>query len=339
VSPAVKGGKPKGGRAVGEASGGARKGRAVAGASDGDRATRGATAVSNGKPDRANGDRAKPRGAAGRGLKGGKAKEPARPRSTASAPPPGAHDWVSFPDPDEDRTWVVDVTFLLSHWQCIYGAGCQGVLTGPAPELEQGCCSYGAHFTGDEDVERVLAAAATLTTTEWQHHRAGHRRDGSLDVLTNGPDGATVTRQTGGACLFLNRPGFAGGAGCALHAAALQRGERPMDLKPDVCWQLPLRREDETDSTGHVTSVVCEWDRRHWGEGGLEFHWWCTEAPEAFTGRRAVYEELSDELCAMVGEQPYRLIIAELERRRAAATAPLPHPAAVPIAMPTRKRP
>ncbi len=204
--------------------------------------------------------------------------------------------------------------------------------------MQQGCCSYGAHFTGDEDVERVLAAAATLTPTEWQHHRAGHRRDGSLDVLAKGPDGVSVTRQTAGACLFLNRPGFAGGAGCALHAAALQRSERPMDLKPDVCWQLPLRREDETDSTGHVTSMVCEWDRRHWGEGGLEFHWWCTEAPEAFTGRRAVYEELADELCAMVGEEPYRLIVAELERRRGAATTPLPHPAAVPIAMPKRKR-
>jgi len=310
VSPAVKGGRPKGGRS-------------------GD--------------DRSSDGRTKVGGTKGGGAKGGRAKEMAKPRPTAStppvsAPPLGAHDWVSFPDPDEDRTWVVDVTFLLSHWQCIYGAGCQGVLTGPAPELQQGCCSYGAHFTGDEDVERVLAAAATLTPAEWQHHRAGHRRDGSLDVLASGPDGASVTRQTAGACLFLNRPGFSGGAGCALHAAALQRGERPMDLKPDVCWQLPLRREDETDSTGHVTSMVCEWDRRHWGEGGLEFHWWCTEAPEAFTGRRAVYEELADELCAMVGEEPYRLIIAELERRRAAATTPLPHPAAVPIAMPKRKR-
>ena len=47
-------------------------------------------------------------------------------------------------------------------WQCIYGRGCQGVLTGPAPELAQGCCSYGAHFTDDDDADRVEAAARTL---------------------------------------------------------------------------------------------------------------------------------------------------------------------------------
>src|SRR5438067_12410898 len=87
-----------------------------------------------------------------------------------------AHEWVSFDDPDENRTWVFDVTFLLSHWGCIYGRGCQGVLTGPTPELMQGCCSYGAHFTDDEDVRRVEAAAATLGPDEWQFHAQGQRR-------------------------------------------------------------------------------------------------------------------------------------------------------------------
>ena len=241
-------------------------------------------------------------------------------------PPAGAHDWVSFPDPTEDRTWLIDVTFLLSRWRCIFGAGCQGVLTAPAPELEQGCCSYGAHFTGDEDVQRVIAAAATLTPDQWQFHDVGHAGDGSLDVLTTEPEGATVTRQADGACLFLNRPGFASGAGCALHGAALARGQRPMDLKPDVCWQLPLRREDETDVTGHVTSVVCQWDRRQWGEGGLEFDWWCTEAPEAFSGRQAVYESMADELRELVGAAVHDLLVTELGRRRASSVTALDHP-------------
>jgi hypothetical protein len=250
-----------------------------------------------------------------------------------TAPPQGAHDWVSFPDPREDRTWVVDVTFLLSRWRCIFGDGCQGVLTGPAPELMQGCCSYGAHFIDDEDVERVVAAAATLTPEDWQFHQGD-----DLDVVEDGEDGATVTRQVDGACIFLNRPGFQGGAGCALHAAALRRRERPMDLKPTVCWQLPLRREDEVDATGHVTSVVRQWDRRHWGEGGFEFDWWCTEAPEAFTGQQAVYESMADELREMVGTRTYRMLVAELERRRAAPTRALPHPAEQPVRLTTKKR-
>ena len=50
---------------------------------------------------------------------------------------------------------MFDVTFLESSWTCIYGQGCHGVLTGPADELVQGCCSYGAHFTGKKDLKRV----------------------------------------------------------------------------------------------------------------------------------------------------------------------------------------
>jgi hypothetical protein len=250
----------------------------------------------------------------------------------------GAHEWVSFDDPDEDRTWLVDVTFLLSNWQCIFGAGCQGVLTGPTPELEQGCCSYGAHFTDDDDIARVEHAAARLTDAEWQFHDRGRRQDGSLRIVKTTKDGTRLTPQAEGACVFLNRPGFAGGAGCALHAAAVARNERPMDWKPDVCWQLPLRREDEVDATGHVTSVVRQWDRRHWGEGGFEFAWWCTEAPEAFTGSSAVYQSMAAEIEALMGKPAYTLIVAELERRRAAASPPLTHPATVALAPPRKKK-
>ena len=89
--------------------------------------------------------------------------------------PADAHEWVSFEDPTEARTWRFDVTFLLSHWECIYGKGCQGVLTAPAPELVQGCCSYGAHMTGDDDVARVKAAAKTLTNDQWQFAEQGRR--------------------------------------------------------------------------------------------------------------------------------------------------------------------
>src|SRR5918994_2179629 len=56
-----------------------------------------------------------------------------------------------------------------------------------------------------------------------------------------GNDERTNTRVVGGACIFLNRPGFAGGAGCALHLAAMDAGEPPIEWKPSVCWQLPVR--------------------------------------------------------------------------------------------------
>jgi hypothetical protein len=235
--------------------------------------------------------------------------------------PVDAHEWVSFDDSDENRTWVFDVTFLLSRWTCIFGSGCQGVLTGPAPELAQGCCSYGAHFTGRADVERVRAAARTLTDDQWQHAVSGRRRG----IVHREPDGTQTTRLVNDACIFLNSPDFPGGPGCALHRAALERGRPPLELKPDVCWQLPLRREDRVDEDGHVTSTVIEWDRRHWGKGGSEFHWWCTEAPEAFVGQLPVYEAMAGELTVMVGEAVYRQVHAYLVERTGRGR-PLAHP-------------
>lgn len=235
--------------------------------------------------------------------------------------PADAHEWVSFEDPDEERTWVFDSTFLLSSWTCIFGRGCQGVLTGPAPELQQGCCSYGAHFTGPEDAARVRAAAATLTDEQWQHR---NRRRGG--IIRTDAEGTQTTRLVDGACIFLNRPGFPGGPGCALHRAALDAGRLPLETKPDVCWQLPLRREDAVAADGHVTSTITQWDRRHWGDGGLEFHWWCTESPDAFVGSRPVYLELGGELVAMTGPVVYGMLATYLESRRT-TTVPLPHPA------------
>ena len=249
----------------------------------------------------------------------------------ASPVPSGAHEWVSFPDPEEDRTWVFDVTFLESSWTCIFGQGCHGVLTGPADELIQGCCSYGAHFTGKKDLRRVSAAAATLTDDQWQYRSKAlpKGKERSLRFTRRSKDGTFATRIVAGACIFLNRPEFPGGAGCALHRAALERDQPPLELKPDVCWQLPLRREDTTSDDGWVTSTVRQWDRRDWGPGGDEFHWWCTESPDAFVGKRPVWKELQGELEAMVGKPIFR----RLARFLAARAPDSGYRAGVPVAV------
>jgi len=226
--------------------------------------------------------------------------------------PLDAHEWVSFEDPDEERTWVVDVTFLSSAWRCIYGCGCQGVLTQPTPERLEGCCSYGAHFTDEADASRVEAIASTLSAEQWQFRSHARRKTG---VSKRDSKGVVTTRIVDGACIFLNRPDHPGGAGCALHRAALDRGVPPLKLKPDVCWQLPLRREDSVAPNGHVTSTLCEWARSHWGAGGAEFAWWCIEAPEAFSGTELVYRSLRDEIVAMVGQGVYDVIASYLDSR------------------------
>jgi hypothetical protein len=148
-------------------------------------------------------------------------------------------------------------------------------------------------------------------------------------VVKKNKHGETVTRVVDDACIFLNRPGFAAGPGCALHLAAIERGIDPLKLKPEVCWQLPLRREDEVADDGHVTSTIRQWDRRHWGAGGRDFAWWCTESPDAFVGTRPVYVEMEAELTEMVGKKTYRALTRYLEDREARLPrgVPLPHPA------------
>ena len=117
-----------------------------------------------------------------------------------------------------------------------------------------------------------------------------------------------------GACIFLNRPGFAGGEGCALHIAAVDAGDSPTDWKPSVCWQLPLRIDwqeidDETES-----ATVRRWSRSDWGEHGTTMAWCCTERSEggeAYVGDTTVVDSMRDELIALAGEPVY----VELRRR------------------------
>ena len=247
---------------------------------------------------------------------------PTNVHSVKIRPPEDLHEWISFDDPDEERTWVFDVTFLSSPWTCIFGQGCPGVLTEPAPELVHGCCSYGAHFTDNADRRRTERLAKKLSPSEWQFKKQSDRRGGPIKV-----DGRRRVRSpvsSTGPASSSTVPGFPTGPGCALHQAALRRDQRPLDWKPEVCWQLPLRRIDETDVYGHVTSTVREWKRRDWGEGGDDFHWWCTDSHEAFVAKEPVYESMRDELVELVGETPYRMFV-ELVRRRNGTS--LPHPA------------
>jgi hypothetical protein len=86
-----------------------------------------------------------------------------------------------------------------------------------------------------------------------------------------------------------------------------------------------LRLQEHTDDHGHVTSTLREWKRRDWGEGGLEFHWWCTESPDAFVGAEPVYVTMRDEIVEIIGEPVYTTLVQLLTQRRRKTM--LPHPA------------
>jgi len=222
--------------------------------------------------------------------------------------------WVEFTDPADSETVIrADVTWLMSRWTCIFGRGCLGI---DSSRPDDGCCVHGAHFSGDSDEQRVRAAAARLRPEEWQMRHRG-RRGG---VVGHDPDdGSRQTRVVDGACIFHNRAGFDGPQGCALHALALREGENPLTTKPDVCWQLPIRRGfrevTRPDGTTYHEVTISEFDRRSWGAGGHDLDWYCSGDTIAHVGVDPVLRSSRAELVALIGEAAYGELVRLCEEQ------------------------
>ena len=229
--------------------------------------------------------------------------------------------FVEFPDPDDDsQLFRCDLTWLTSRYHCIFGQGCPGIY---AERPDDGCCTLGAHFSDEDDERRVAAWAARLTPATWQHPR---KRWVEVDE-----DGARKTRVVEGACVFLNRPGFAGGEGCALHGLALRTGRNPLETKPDVCWQLPLRRTyrevELTDGTQYTEVSIGEYDRRGWGPGGHDFDWYCSSNTDAHNAPQPLYVTSGPELVELMGRAAYDELARHCEDHLSARSTLALHPA------------
>lgn len=233
--------------------------------------------------------------------------------------------FVEFLDPADPRQlFRCDLTWLTSSWTCIYGSGCKGIVEG---RPDDGCCTHGAHFSDKKDEKRVKAYAKQLTPQTWQLH-------GTKQTFEVDEDGARKTAVVDGACVFLNRPGFAAGDGCALHGLALSLGKHPLETKPDVCWQLPIRRGYDrvtrTDGSNVLVVTIGEYDRRGWGPGGHDLQWYCSGATEAHVGTEPVYVSNGPELIALMGEAAYAELVLLCQQRLATrrdARLMAPHPA------------
>lgn len=244
-------------------------------------------------------------------------------------------EWVEFLDPADPDTMVrADLTWLLSRWGCIFGkhpseGGCPGI---DKDRPADGCCLHGAFYTDEADVRRVRQIAKKLTPETWQLHRRW--KDTLVDDTLENDEGeeepALKTAVVDGACVFHNREGFPAGSGCALHQQAMRDGVHPMEYKPEVCWQLPVKRDFKTEHRADGTSVdvtlITEFDRASWGPGGHDFDWWCTGSPLAHTAAEPVYLSYAVELTELLGARAYERLAdlcAEREKRGMIA----PHPA------------
>jgi hypothetical protein len=231
-----------------------------------------------------------------------------------------------------------DLTWLTSRYECIFGRGCAGIYA-DAPDV--GCCTLGAHFADEADEERVAGFVDRLTPEQWQLHPGAAAgavdRDTWVEVDDEGARKTLVVEVDGQqACIFHNRTDFApdggpGGAGCALHGLALQIGLDPLETKPDVCWQLPLRRTfrdvERPDGTSYTEVSIGEYDRRGWGPGGHDLDWYCSGNTEAHTAPEPVYLTHEPELVALVGRAAYDELVGHCEAHLASRSVLALHPA------------
>ncbi len=238
-------------------------------------------------------------------------------------------DWVEFENPENlEEIFKCDLTWLTSYWQCIYGNGCCGI---DKDKPNAGCCSDGAYYTGKEDEARVLKAAKKLTKADWQYYDQARpkKSGGKLQISEIGLDKERKTRKVKGGCIFLNQvghkaAGYSGSFGCALHHLAVKENTNMTVTKPDICWQLPLRRSWESREMGgrEMTVVVIgEYERLAWGEGGAELDWYCTSNSEAHVGKVPVYQSSEVELIALMGKKGYAQLVKLCDSRMAAIAA------------------
>jgi len=220
--------------------------------------------------------------------------------------------WVEFVDPaDSDQLIRADLTWLTSRWTCIFGRGCPGI---DSDRPDAGCCVHGAHFSEKKDEKRVKHWVEKLDGELWQHEAIGRSKGWVVKE-----DGAYKTRVHKGACVFHNDIDFPGGYGCALHALADREGVSFVETKPEVCWQLPIRRSYDNvkyeDGEERLVVVIGEYDRRAWGEGGHDLDWYCSGNTEAHIGAEPVYLSSRTELIALIGEPAYTELVRLCQAR------------------------
>ena len=239
--------------------------------------------------------------------------------------------YVEFVNPaDDSEVMRCDLTWLTSSYTCIFGQGCQGIYD-TAPDV--GCCTLGAHFADQDDQARVATYVDQLTPETWQFHPGRSVRKG--DWVTKDDDGEAKTRthEVDGqsACVFANRGDFSAGAGCALHGLALLQGRNPLETKPDVCWQLPIRRTFRNvvrqDDTEYTEVSIGEYDRRGWGAGGHDLDWYCSGNTEAHVALEPVYLTHAPELTELMGKAAYAELVRHCEAHVRSRSALALHPA------------
>lgn len=270
-------------------------------------------------------------------------------------------EWFEFAHPDDPNHIITcDLTWLLSTYSCAFGTpACKGI---DAENPDVGCCVHGAFLCDEEDRDRLTDTVRNMERDAsdsaevrgwWQNRPASVSEwfkaieDGTdeplepwlvwdeLDDENGEPEPALKTKVIDGACIFANRAGWPGGAGCALHQWAVAHDVSHVHAKPDVCWQLPLRRledwEERPDGTELLRTTITEYERRGWGNGGEDFDWYCTGDPVTHDNADAIWKTHKPELVELIGEECYAILAQHCAAREAAGARQAFGPSGYPL--------
>jgi len=242
-------------------------------------------------------------------------------------------DWIEFTIEDDVdggdhvQRVKVNVSFMLSRWNCHYSKGtCPGILT-TAANTDFGCCQLGVGVEGGEDFIQVRSAIGQLTEEDCDNWRIIQGKHGhGLDMVPpDGPDDDVSfrTSMVDGACIFANRTdGPAGKPGCAFHHLAIRTGVHPSETKPTTCWQIPfdiIETWNDIDKLYDVTVTArngAGWGSAYYGtDPELAQHpaYWCTETPDAYTADELVYIHSEVELRKAMGNAAYERMVELLQ--------------------------
>ncbi|MCS4535777.1 hypothetical protein [Corynebacterium sp. HS2168-gen11] len=254
-------------------------------------------------------------------------------RTGAELAPDFPRQWFECLNPeDPEHIFSFDLTWLESHYRCGFGTqACRGIST-EHPEF--GCCNHGAFLVDEDDREQLRDAVSRMPAHYWQLRPQTtdtyfEQADESQlepwllwDELENEegePEPALKTVVVAGACIFANRTGWPTGTGCALHQWALDHDEDLTIIKPEVCWQLPLRRleayEQRGDGREILRTTITEYDRRGWGEGGEDFDWYCTTSPGCHENAQPLWKSCEPELRSLIGDATFEILAQHLTQR------------------------
>lgn len=262
-------------------------------------------------------------------------------RAGREVAPDFPREWFEFVDSDDPlHLFSIDLTWLESHYSCQFGtAACHGI---DKQQPDAGCCVHGAYMADETDRDQLYDAVAQMPARYWQLRPAGVDKYLRCQDPTelepwlvwdelDGEDGqaepALKTPIVDGACIFANRAGWATGPGCAIHQWAVDSGTDLTVAKPEVCWQLPLRRyedyEERPDGQEILRTTIGEYDRRGWGSGGEDFDWYCSGDSACHTSPSPMWKTQRAELIALMGQANYEILAEHCTKRERAATAGL----------------